>query len=1782
MVDFSVLDKFDSTKGYSQVKFGADSPLLETELNEMQKIMDYLRAEIVRSSVHSGVLEYTSAIATSPTAKTDGQLNASRNDWNNLVYLNPFNAILNGYKLLVSGFSTGGSSATNLINLPAPPTFGTRDDLVFLEAWFEEYDYTKDSVIKDARINAETSRRVKLNWRIRTVAGVDFVNFPEGLARSDVSTAYGTAQGGRTTPLAFTDSYLYRDFYSSAVRAISSSSGKKIALSDIGLYIAGDGTDTAKTTLQTADGYVYAIPLFRVKRRNSGGYRNDNVNGARDYYTLTQTYSTSQISQGQTYQLTLNNTDYANVKVGDYWTISGSPTYLVQVVSIDGSNKVTIINLGTTIYGSLGPVWVLRSDRPDGLYSNIIDANDIIDLRHKVSLTGFNYQQLLEQSFDQLLRGQLTTKDTLQMKKERFGLTPAPLGLQQQLMPVTVVGNDGVNRDLTNLLGSDGSFEGSTNNWGSYSGSSFVLDTASKLYGNTSLKVTIGSASGGIYRSFLGGLDTSKYYLFLAYVSNDNTANVRVALDTKTTSKGTMYGNLITGNGYQLSYLAVQPSDLANPITLQSLNIYATGSSGNTFHVDGLSAYVIDQATYNAITGATTGFATASDIQAKFPYISSYPNVVGNLFDKTKAVVDSYIKTDGTVGSSSGWVASDFISIAPNTVYTANNIASSGAAAYAFYDSSKTLISSNLLNSGGIVTFTSPSNASYVRTSHRLISTASTGQITDAMLSTIQVEAGSISNPVVPFGRWFLPYDYANGDTATRISDYMNTNQRQVWSDAQMTDTVTAVIDPVNTNPQKHITVTQQTAGQWKAGDTIAVKSDDGIISGVIDSDTALAKIVSATGTTSITVDDVSKIAVNDILTLIDTNWNSSSSLTVSAVDTVNKIVTFSYSVSSSFTSGYVVETTASSSSPVTTATGLVGTWGGLGTKAATFTITTAPTTNTDLIKIQYAVSYPSGKGIVQVPYDVLEGKVNGDRLIKASDGILHIKANFAGKISGNTDLIPHFNKSLNSSSLQPPSAFTGESSTTRYGYISALDGGTPSTESVTASGSMIQVLFSFDIIRALTDKLGTAVFDDCVTLADKVAKAKTIASSVTCTWYGYGSSPTGNKATLQHWYPGGSNWATNNTVFHTNASVTKLSNWITPSSDIDANGFVYFLAYADPSDGVTASTINTDYVELELQVNLAETGYDVLIPENNFPRLQDNLLPSYYAFITDPSKFNNQGGVQTAITSDGFLQITNPLAQSGATRINFATENRKAGTWYTLSFDGKAGTESNICFEISNSSFVGGYTSIVLSPTVKRYTFSFQQLTDDTTMYIYPKANQGALGIANGTVYIQNLKLEVGTIPSSQFTQGLKKKKVLNFLGKVAGSTFENPHKFYARNSGGFSDPYTSVYEYDPTAYGNVGKQDGVLTLQPTSTTGQYAQQLFEFDLSHLGMSLAELKSALRNITVNWTGYGVGDNGGVQTPGATLSIWNFVSNGWANNPLSADSTPTAHSWNSNSANYITKDQKVYVLVYSTYPASATNPSNIYTDYINLTVQLADYVDYVKANVVKVRKETKEVKLVYPKKSYRSGIEDTVELFYRYVPYQGVGVNGDTFNLVFSNPFMFLTSLGTGKAVYTSGKFGRGGLYNKPTSPMLPMESIGSDTKLLSDDLTLDGASMRNGYGKPVLKHLAWEIDTYPNNLTPDNLYGVNASLVSNARATRGFGVSGSASMEFVAINIKAISPRIIGWTAIVSKGSELYLLVGINYRDNSITNELFIDYGNSGAVDIYKLSGRPLVKGVN
>lgn len=251
---------------FSMVTFQQAKPLLDSELNLSQQIQNKARADILRALLSPGILSMTTItdVTNRKNALRISNAVANVNGW--LVYLKGQNR----------------SDALSDIVFSAAPYNGSREDLAFVEAWFEEvapsgspedddenvYRYggiasgTIANDLQDSVAGDETTRRIQLRWNIRTVADVDFASHASGVddgnrvkaragAQSDTNYAFGNVGNG--------------------------------------LYRAGDGSSAACTTLKCVDGYVYAIPLFRVHRRNQTAYnKTDNPYGAPAYNSGTQ------------------------------------------------------------------------------------------------------------------------------------------------------------------------------------------------------------------------------------------------------------------------------------------------------------------------------------------------------------------------------------------------------------------------------------------------------------------------------------------------------------------------------------------------------------------------------------------------------------------------------------------------------------------------------------------------------------------------------------------------------------------------------------------------------------------------------------------------------------------------------------------------------------------------------------------------------------------------------------------------------------------------------------------------------------------------------------------------------------------------------------------------------------------------------------------------------------------------------------------------------------------------------------------------------------------------------------------------------------------------------------------------------------------------------------------------------------------------------------------------------------------------------------------------------
>lgn len=278
----------------------------------------------------------------------------------NDLYNNSSNiAIVNGWPIVVQGAGFSPDS-NNTIELPVPlSTY--RYDIVFLEVWrklvsgtdsvylygcVQNTPYSDNQIIWDVP-GFETTKRVQIQYRIRTFSSNFFGQYPDGLGDPTIYPIGGRIDGSV---------YSYYSF---------ENSGPK----DAGLYIAGDGSTTAQTALNTVDGYVYAIPMFVVYRRAQVSFDPSHLHGSevtRDMYALGY-----------------------------------------------------------------------RSDRPDGRFVDIINKEDIVDLRHQVVTSSKQLSDITKKSFRKLVSGNLTTS----LNKDSTGAAGSGGAIQTKIEQTIVSGS---------------------------------------------------------------------------------------------------------------------------------------------------------------------------------------------------------------------------------------------------------------------------------------------------------------------------------------------------------------------------------------------------------------------------------------------------------------------------------------------------------------------------------------------------------------------------------------------------------------------------------------------------------------------------------------------------------------------------------------------------------------------------------------------------------------------------------------------------------------------------------------------------------------------------------------------------------------------------------------------------------------------------------------------------------------------------------------------------------------------------------------------------------------------------------------------------------------------------------------------------------------------------------------------------------------------------------------------------------------------------------------------
>lgn len=432
---------------FASVVWQAGKPPLDHELNLMAQIAWERMREALQSQSHSGfLLDPVSAL-------TDYEFNSA---WSNYFKfgrqqsgeLEPILwALVNGWVVPVVGTAVSADTDTShLVKLFPPPATDARTDLVFLEVWLTQVgpnpsttnkpsastvykwgnvEYGGTNItddIEDPAFGFETTERLQLQYRIRVFgqgagsgSSVALDQYPDGLDDPNV-----LGQGVATAPVSgmvFTN--------------------MRETLGDPSLWRAGDGDAT--NSLGTYDGYVYAIPLCAVFRRNANAFvavetsGNANQNGSFDrnpsaasltnprdgakaFGTATLTNAIDEDDTGAIQVTGLTNSGW------DDPSLSVSSTFMVidgEVMGISAvdttAGTITIPTGGRGRNGSMalphsaGASIGFFNSRPDGRFADEIAAGDVLDLRRGISLGQWDYDHLLRHNLTKLILGRLQT-----------------------------------------------------------------------------------------------------------------------------------------------------------------------------------------------------------------------------------------------------------------------------------------------------------------------------------------------------------------------------------------------------------------------------------------------------------------------------------------------------------------------------------------------------------------------------------------------------------------------------------------------------------------------------------------------------------------------------------------------------------------------------------------------------------------------------------------------------------------------------------------------------------------------------------------------------------------------------------------------------------------------------------------------------------------------------------------------------------------------------------------------------------------------------------------------------------------------------------------------------------------------------------------------------------------------------------------------------------------------------------------------------------------------------
>lgn len=325
--DFSKNSNYNPDANVAQVKFGADAPVLEVELNELQQVQDKAREDLIRSMIPSG---FTKPVII--------DFYHDKTNSNTLYTLEDAEAYVNGMRIFIPKGTK--------IDLGDSPKKDIREDLIFLEVWKEEVDSkvilsqyggegqkeTQNNLI-DPRVGEETSHRILNKWRIRCAQDIDFGFKGDSTTTTNCSDTY----------IGWIDDRKFSKVYAKGAdplielptningieifRSANSNWNGSSPINDTGLWIAGlKNQKQSINRFKTIDGLVYAIPMFKLLRRPNQGF------SLGDYSNISRLTDQAKLS------LLLQNEKLSSVATGELECILEGNT-LTNLINLRGFNN---------------------------------------------------------------------------------------------------------------------------------------------------------------------------------------------------------------------------------------------------------------------------------------------------------------------------------------------------------------------------------------------------------------------------------------------------------------------------------------------------------------------------------------------------------------------------------------------------------------------------------------------------------------------------------------------------------------------------------------------------------------------------------------------------------------------------------------------------------------------------------------------------------------------------------------------------------------------------------------------------------------------------------------------------------------------------------------------------------------------------------------------------------------------------------------------------------------------------------------------------------------------------------------------------------------------------------------------------------------------------------------------------------------------------------------------------------------------------------------------------